>query len=385
MIHNFYQAKSGECVSYPTEVELLRRFGHEVITYETNSHNLQNTSKIKLALSTIWNWDSYSELKSLIKRENPDIVHFQNIFPVISPSGYYAAKSLKKPVIQSIRNYRVACINGNLFRDGKVCEMCVGKKIPWGGYLYSCYHRGRAASWVVATELMVHNILDTWNNKVDGYIALTNFAKAKLVQHGIHEERVFVRPNYIVYDPLMKEHEGNYALYVGSLDERKGVTQLVDLWLKNNFKIPLKIVGTGVLYDKLKELIGDNSSVELMGFKNNNEIIPIMKEAQLLVFTSLLFENFPRVLLEGMACGLPIISSNIGSMSEIIKDNYNGLLYKPNDANELRNKIQTLIGDNELRIKVGENGRKEFEEKYSADIAYNSLINIYQAVIANNK
>lgn len=385
MVHNFYQARSGECISYPTEVDLLRRFGHEVITYETRSDDLHDVSKIKLATSTIWNSKSYTEIKNLIREQNPDVVHFQNIFPTISPSAYFAAKSLNKPVVQSIRNYRLACINGNLFRDGKVCELCVGKKVPWGGIKYGCYHRGKLASGVVATMLTVHNFINTWNSKVDGFIALTNFAKRKLTQHGIQKEKIFVRPNYIVSDPLVREQEGSYALYVGSLDERKGVLELVNLWLENDFKIPLKVVGTGPLHEKLKEVVGNSSSVEIVGFKDNREIMSIMKGAQLLAFTSLLFEGFPRVLLEAMACGVPIISSDIGSMSEIITEGYNGLLYQPTDLNELKLKILTLTKDGALRTELGSNGRKEFEEKYSAEAAYANLIKIYQNVIANNQ
>ena len=145
------------------------------------------------------------------------------------------------------------------------------------------------------------------------------------------------------------------------------------------------VFGTGPLHEKLKEIVGDSFSVEIVGFKDNREIMTIMKGAQLLAFTSLLFEGFPRVLLEAMACGVPIISSNIGSMSEIITERYNGLLYQPTDINELKFKILTLTKDGALRKELGANGRKEFEEKYSAEAAYASLIKIYQTVISDKQ
>ena len=77
-------------------------------------------------------------------RDRPDIVHCTNTFPLISPAVYYAARSAGVPVVQSLRNYRVLCLNATLLRDGKVCEDCLGRSLPWPGVMHGCYRQDRA-------------------------------------------------------------------------------------------------------------------------------------------------------------------------------------------------------------------------------------------------
>ena len=116
MIHNFYQIGGGEHTVFENEVKMLRENGHEVLTY-TRSNDELKSSKLKLLLSplsTIWSFKSYVEVKKLIKQNQIDVVHCHNTFPLISPSVYYAARSLKVPVIQTIHNFRFLCPNGTL-------------------------------------------------------------------------------------------------------------------------------------------------------------------------------------------------------------------------------------------------------------------------------
>ena len=109
---------------FKNEVELLRENGHEVIEYTRNNDELKS-SKLKLVLlplTTIWSWKTFWEVRRIIKKEKINIVHCHNTFPLISPSVYYAARSMNVPVIQTIHNFRFLCPNGSFFCDGKVCE-----------------------------------------------------------------------------------------------------------------------------------------------------------------------------------------------------------------------------------------------------------------------
>ncbi len=68
-----------------------------------------------------------------MQRERPDIVHVHNTFPVISPAVYYAANEEGIPVVQTLHNYRMLCPAATLFRDGHVCEDCLGKRSALAG------------------------------------------------------------------------------------------------------------------------------------------------------------------------------------------------------------------------------------------------------------
>ena len=103
------------------------------------------------------------------------------------------------PVVQTLHNYRLACLNGYLFRKGHVCERCLGRA-PWRGVCLRCYRGSLAASATVAAMLLVHRTLGTWRRKVTQYIALTEFSKAKFIEAGIPAEKITVKPNVLVDD-----------------------------------------------------------------------------------------------------------------------------------------------------------------------------------------
>jgi len=114
------------------ESELLRSSGHEVLEYTRHNSEIVEDgilSKAKMAMRTLWAWDSVSRLRSLLRREKPDVAHFHNTFPLISPAAYYVA-SRKDPVVQSLHNARLICPAATLHREGTACEECVGRVVP---------------------------------------------------------------------------------------------------------------------------------------------------------------------------------------------------------------------------------------------------------------
>jgi len=191
LVHNSYQQHGGEDVVFQQEKELLQGGGHEVITYEKNNQDaLQeaNHSKVLLGARTIWAVSSRKEFRSILRQHKPDIVHVHNTFVMISPSIYSACKEEGVPVVQTLHNYRLICPAATLFRDGRICEECVGGGI-WRGVLHGCYRDSRAATATVALMLTTHRLLGTWEQLIDHYIALTEFARQKFVAAGLPEEK----------------------------------------------------------------------------------------------------------------------------------------------------------------------------------------------------
>ena len=118
-VHNFYQQAGGEDEVFNGETELLRSHGHSVIRYE--EHNERIHAGLLTGLTTTWNQRSYGRLRNLTRTHTPAIVHFYNTFPLISPAGYYAARSQRAAVVQKLSNFRLLC-PGNLVRNGNVCQ-----------------------------------------------------------------------------------------------------------------------------------------------------------------------------------------------------------------------------------------------------------------------
>lgn len=165
----------------------------------------------------------------------------------------------------TLHNYRLLCVNALFFREGRVCEDCLGC-LPWRGVVHGCYRDSWTASVVVAGMLAVHRALRTWD-LVDRYIALTDFARRKFLEAGLPPEKVVVKPNFVHPDPGPGEGRGGYALFVGRLSPEKGVGTLLKAWKRLGGKVPLKIVGDGPIAGEVRRAAERLSGVEWLGRK----------------------------------------------------------------------------------------------------------------------
>ena len=143
LCHNYYQQRGGEDLSFEAEADMLRCRGHDVLLYTRHNDDIKNMSRYRAARVTVWNQRTYREVRALIERERPLLVHCTNLFPLISPSVYYAAKAHGLPVVQALRNYRYFCSNSYFLRDGQICERCHRSRASWHGVLYGCYRQSR--------------------------------------------------------------------------------------------------------------------------------------------------------------------------------------------------------------------------------------------------
>jgi glycosyltransferase involved in cell wall biosynthesis len=375
--HNNYQIRGGEDETCDSEAKLLQDMGHKVEIYTDNNDRVAAINLTNLALTTIWSSEAYTKVKHILKRQTYDVMHVHNFFPLISPSIYYAAKDVGIPVVQTLHNYRFLCPNALFFRDGQVCEDCLGKSVPLPSLLHNCYRENKAATAAVATMLSVHNFLNTWKEKVDCYIALTEFARNKFIQGGFPEDKIVVKPHFIDPDPGIGSGNGGYALYVGRLSVEKGLDTLLTAWEQLGGNIPLKIIGDGPLSDRVKEAAQKLPDVEWLGRKPVHEVYEIMGEAKVLIFPSKWYETFGRVAIEAFAKGTPVIASNIGAIAELVDPGRTGLHFRPGDAQDLAEKMQWIISHPTQLIQMRQEARTEFESKYTAKENYQQLMHIF--------
>lgn len=384
LVHNYYQKPGGEDQVFAAEGALLESYGHMVVRYEAHNDQVEEFTSFQLAKATIWNSHAYRELKKLIKAERPDIMHVHNTFPLISPAVYYAAKSENIPVVQTLHNYRLLCSNPNLFRNGKVCEDCLGKFIPWPGIIHSCYRENRNASGVVAMMLTSHRILRTWLRYVDLYIALSGFSRKKFIEGGLPTMKVTVKPNFVGIDPGVGSGEGNYAIFVGRLSSEKGIDTLLEAWRTLNGRFRLKIAGDGPLASKVMDATQEMSSIEYVGHLSRDEIFGHLKNASVLIFPSVCYEGFPLTIAEAYATGLPVIGSQIGSISELIQHGKTGLCFEPGNSSDLVRQVEWIANHPPELASMRLRARKEFEDKYIASHNYELLLKIYRQVLDKN-
>jgi glycosyltransferase involved in cell wall biosynthesis len=390
VVHNSYQHPGGEDAVVAAETRLLMTHGDTVIEYRRHNDELQDQSKLRAILAgtdTIWSSASHRALRDLLVREKPDVAHIHNMFPLISPSAYYACADAGVPVVQTLHNYRLLCPAATFFRDSRVCESCLGLSVPWPGVVHGCYRNSRAATSAVSGMLTVHRALRTWKKKVDVYIALSEFARNKFIEGGLPPERIVVKHNFVYPDPEPKDGEGQYALYVGRLSEEKGVRVLLSAWSKLALSVPLRIAGDGPLHEEVVSEIARRQleQVDFLGRVPPEDIFRWTHDARFLVFPSVCFENFPLAIAEAFACGLPVIASRLGAMAEIVADGKAGLHFTAGDSSDLAAKVDWAWTHPEEMRAMGQAARAEYEAKYTAERNYQQLMNIYGRAIAERQ
>jgi hypothetical protein len=198
-VHNFYTQPGGEDTAFRAEAALLRAYGHRVLEYTVRNQRIASSNKLSLAIQTVWSWESYRAIEETIRRRRPDIVHFHNTFPLVSPAAYYACRKHGIPVVQSLYNPRLMCPASTFYRNGHLCTDCLGR-FPWPGIVHACYRKSRAQTLAVATMLGVHRVLRTWSETVSMYLVATEFYRELFTTAGLPRSRLFVKPNFVVSD-----------------------------------------------------------------------------------------------------------------------------------------------------------------------------------------
>jgi len=383
LLHNYYQQSGGEDAVVEQEKALLESKGHQVRLLTVSNDVISNIpSRAKAALSTIYSRGSRVQVEKEIRSFHPEIVHIHNLFPLLSPSVYYACKAAGVPVVQTLHNFRLICPNALLFRDGKLCEDCL-EKSRWQAVRHACYRQSRSASSAVAAMLSFHHWYGTWKNLVNCYIALSEFSRAKFIEAGLPPEKIVMKPNFVLPDPGFGPGSREYAVFLGRLSEEKGLRTLLQAWAHVNRNCPLRVIGEGPLLNEIRSEISRSalSHVRLDGRLSRQESLMALQGARIFILPSNCYENFPMTIAEAYACGTPVLASRLGAMQEIVRGGCTGLHFTPGDAEDLAKKVEWAWAHPEEMRAMGRNARTEYELKYSAERNYNLLLAIYHQAI----
>lgn len=385
--HVAYRYPGGEDVVFENEKTLLQKAGVDVISLSFHNEALKDSTWLNLVsigIDTVWSKHGYRCIAEAIQEEQPDVVHFHNTFPLLSPSVYVACKDAGVPVVQTLHNFRLICANAMLYKQGEICDRCVGR-VPVSALFNRCYRDSLAATAAVVAMQMYHHYAGTYRSYVDCYLALTSFAKSKLVLGGVPEARIAVKPNFLPAPPAPCFDVGDYALFVGRISEEKGVKVLFDAWAKID-GLPLLVAGDGPLLSDLRQReMVTNGKVRMLGYQSKESVQSLMAASAFVVIPSVWYEGFPMVVLEAFALGKPVICSRLGGLDEVVSHNTTGIKFITGDSSDLAEVVNELVRDNQLLQQMGKAARDEFESKYTADIAEKELLSLYEQILAAKK
>ncbi|HOP86438.1 MAG TPA: glycosyltransferase family 4 protein [Syntrophorhabdaceae bacterium] len=387
LVHNFYKFFAGEDSIALREKNLLEENGETVYFYtrdnkETDNYNL--FQKILFFRETVYSKKTKKEIKDILREFKPQVAYTHNIFPLISPSIFHTLYDALIPCIQNVQDYRWLCPNGVFYINDSICERCKNGAF-WNAVRYRCFRESYLLSGLYATTISANRLAGVFK-KIDAFLCTTEFNKQKLIEGGVKEDRIFIKPNYLDISDIEPSYgSGDHIIFLGRLSPEKGLWTLVKAFerLKD---LKLRIVGTGPLEQSLKTYIKEKGikNISMEGFKQGAEKNNLLKNSLFMVFPSEWYEHFPIVLLEAFAFGKPVIASNIGNMPLIVENGKSGLYFKAGDVNDLMEKVKFLSQNISEIVKMGMHARKEIETKYTPQVNYKILKSIFLKISSSS-
>jgi glycosyltransferase involved in cell wall biosynthesis len=340
LIHNFYQYWGGEDGYVTSLKKLLEEKGNKVYLYSKDSKNIKTFwDKIKATIVLFYNPWIEKELVKIIREFKPDIAHFHNVYPLIGATVYRVVKKFNIPIVQHIHNYRFMCPKGLLFRNGKICELCLNKKFPFWAIFFGCYHQSRIASLFFSLTFFYHKMIKTFDS-IDKFIFPSEFTRDYYLKNlKIPKEKTFFLPYFVDIKPTKKKvKEKDYFLFVGRLSEEKGIIQLLEVF-KTLPRIKLVVIGNGPLKGQVEEY-RRYKNIIIKGYLPREEIYSYIKKANAMIISSLWYEVLPNVYLESIFQNTPVFIPDNENFRRIEENNNLVIKYKFGNFEDLKRKIK---------------------------------------------
>jgi glycosyltransferase involved in cell wall biosynthesis len=378
-VHTQYREQGGEDSVVRAEGELLAAAGHDVVLHVARNPPGAVGAGASLAMSA-WNPLAARELRRVAERVRPDIAHVHNTWYALSPSVLTALTAAAVPVVMTLHNYRLVCANANLFRDGHICEDCVGSH-PWHGVRHRCYRGSLVASVPAAGTIALHRTLGTWNRHVRLFLALSEFARTRFIRGGLPAHKIHVKPNF-VSDPGPRADSPSRSrtiLYVGRLETEKGVDTLLDAWKAwGSSRFELVLIGDGKLEPALRQRVPPG--VRLTGSLSREAVLAWMLRSRALVFPSVLYEGQSIAVLEALGCGLPVLASRLGGNAELLREDW---LVTTGDRAAWTEALRRLE-DGDRVDRAGADARRLYQRRFGEQTARRMLEEAYRMALSGS-
>jgi glycosyltransferase involved in cell wall biosynthesis len=375
ILHSRYRSgpASGENRVVEDEARLLTEAGHHVEVFTPELGRPSGLGLVSAGLGTVWSRHAVDRVRTLVARSQPDIVHCHNLFPALSPAVIRATRDVA-PVVLTLHNYRLECLPATLFRDGRICEDCLGRT-PWPGILHRCYQDSYAASAALTSSLVLHQRIGTFD-RIRLYVAISEFVRRKHIEGGLSPDRVTVKPHF-TWRAERREGPGRYFLFLGRLSAEKGVDTLLRAWTQ--VRANLLVVGDGPEGTRLRAMAPAN--VEFRGTVEPDEVQALMRHTRALMVPSAWHEGAGKVVLEAYATGVPVLASEVGALPETVHDGVTGLLLPPGDIAAWAEAAARLLDDSESE-RMGGAGLDLWNEHYSPERGLEGIERVYREALA---
>jgi glycosyltransferase involved in cell wall biosynthesis len=400
LINNYHYSRDGVTRAYFDLAEILTAQGHEVAFFSSHSEKETPTpwskyfvaatdfegkriglfKKISLIAKGFYNFEAKKNLARLLRDFQPDVAHLHNIYHHLSPSIIGVLKRNNIPTVMTLHDYALVSPNYNLFSQGKIWEGSKGGKF-WRCFTDRCIKGSYWRSFLAMIESYFYQWLGSYR-QIDLFVAPSRFLIEKFKELGFKQEIIYF-PNPILAPqeiPAADPATAKYILYYGRLSEEKGIADLVQAYGRLNTEVRLKIMGSGPQEVELRGIIAEKKirGVDFPGYKTGAELWQQVAGAEAIIVPSRWYENAPYSVIEAMGLGKIVLASNLGGLTELIRDGESGFLFAPGDIADLTAKLKFILTHPELKNSVGAQAAAAVKEKNDPEKFYQALLEVYK-------
>ena len=371
----------GEEAVVDTIRRVLERNGHTTSLLMQSSRGAERSlaGKVNMAVQGVFNLTAYKNMRRLLAREQPDLIHVHNVYPNFSPSILAACRTMGVPTVFHVHCHILTCPNWYHLRNGNACDLCFGGHEQWC-LLTNC--RGSLPeSAAYAVRSFVARKMGLFQKNATLFIAVSHFLRDRLIAAGYPQGQIEVVRNAVSAsgsDASSAGAEGGYIGYAGRLSPEKGVDTLVEA--ARLCGLPVKVAGDGPEMEKLRASAPPN--VEFLGRLDRDNLGEFYRQSRFIVVPSRSYEGFPLVAAEAMLHGKPVIACRIGALPELIESGVNGLLVETDDRAAFASSMRALWDDAPLCARLGAAAQTWARDHCHEDVFYTRLVAVYDRAIA---
>jgi glycosyltransferase involved in cell wall biosynthesis len=316
-------------------------------------------------------------MDEVVEAFRPDVVHLHNVYHQLSPSILRPLAERDIPAVMTLHDYKLACPTYQLLDRGVPCQACVGGHFSQA-VRRRCKGNSITASGLAAFELWLHTTAGAYD-PVGRFVCPSRFLAAKMAEANVFPERLRWLPHFVDTASIDRKRErGGPVVFAGRLSPEKGVDTLIEA--VGRLGCHLDIAGDGTERARLGERAETLAPglVRFHGRLPRAEVHRLFRSASVAAVPSRWFENQPMTVLEAFACGIPVVASDLGGLSELIDPGIDGDLVPPDDPEALAAALDRIMTRPSAALAMGGDARAKVRAQFDPPRHLAGLTTIYQ-------
>ena len=336
--------------------------------------------------------DVHAAVRRIVDVAEPDVALVQHYLRKLSPAVLVALKDSGVPIVVRLSDFGMVCPANTLLRRGRVCRLCVTGSLVHG-VRYRCVQGSLGVSAVACAALWFAR----WRryfDLVDYFVTPTALLREQMIDGGYDGSRIIVLPTFVDASRFDADRVRERRIaYVGRLSPEKGIETLLDAYrqlvARQEFAdIELVIAGAGdeAYAERLRaKSHAGASAVRFVGMLDDDEVQNLLNGSLLSVVPSLCYDNLPNSILESFAAGTPVIASDLGSLTEVLRGTDAGVLFRPGDSGALADALASTLRQSAILAHMSGSAISLAESRYSPEMHLDGLLRVLRGATSGGK